>query len=95
MIGRNGGAIKGEERWLTASEIGQWGYCHRAWWLAYIRGESPGDEDIFLQGLSEHASHARTVRKSQYARYAALLLLAIALLLLGLTLLLYLGGGSF
>ena len=71
-----------KDGWLSASEIGNWAYCHRAWWLRYVRGETPANEEAFRRGLVGHVRHATLVRRGERYQQAARVVLFIALLLL-------------
>jgi len=57
-------------RW--ASEVGEYAYCARAWWLHRVVGHAPGDPDRLDQGRRGHAAHGRAL-----ARAAALRRLAV------------------
>ncbi len=46
---------------IRASEIGQYSYCSRAWWLARVRGLSPRNIEEMEEGWTEHESHGRAV----------------------------------
>jgi hypothetical protein len=78
---------------LRASDIGQYMFCRRAWWLGSVQGYRPADDAALSAGARAHLAHGRRVaasRQWQRAGYALLLLGG----LLGLaTLCLMLGGG--
>lgn len=68
-------------RLLRASEIGQWAYCRRAWWLA--REGHPNRNTAYLEaGDLAHAAHGRSVAASHRSRSLAMILWALAALLL-------------
>ncbi|MFB0546390.1 MAG: hypothetical protein ACETWB_05720 [Anaerolineae bacterium] len=46
---------------IRASEIGQYGYCARAWWLARVRGLSPQNIEEMEDGRTRHENHGRAV----------------------------------
>ncbi len=68
-------------RLLRASEIGQWAYCRRAWWLA--QEGHPNRNTAYLEaGERAHAVHGHSVAASHRSRSLALVLLALGALLL-------------
>ncbi|MCW5859963.1 MAG: hypothetical protein KIS63_16820, partial [Caldilineales bacterium] len=68
-------------RLIRASEIGQWAYCQRAWWLA--RQGHPNRNTAYLEaGAIAHAAHGRRVAASHRSRILALALLALGAVLL-------------
>lgn len=73
-------------RYRRASEIGQFVYCQRAWWLRQGLGLPAGNAEARRRGERAHADLGRDVRRSAGLRRLALLLLilAIALLAMGL-----------
>jgi hypothetical protein len=66
---------------ISASEIGQWTYCNRAWYLARA-GETNRNTHAMARGEAQHQQHGRTVARSQTLRWLALALIALAFLLL-------------
>lgn len=73
-------------RTIRASEIGTYLYCRRAWW--YHKEGAPSQNQTELAGGSAyHHRHGRQVLHAGLLRMAGwgLLLLAIALLAIGLT----------
>lgn len=73
------------ERLIRASEIGEYVYCRRSWWLHMVVGVTPEGRQRREQGVAQHARHGRRVRASQLLALSglALLLLAGLVLLLG------------
>lgn len=68
-------------RLVRASEIGQWAYCRRAWWLA--REGHPNRNTAYLEaGDLAHAAHGRNVAALQRSRTLAVALVALGALLL-------------
>ncbi|MEA3336421.1 MAG: hypothetical protein U9R25_10960 [Chloroflexota bacterium] len=79
---------------LRASEIGEYLYCSRAWWLRRVRNV-PSDNVASLQaGQDEHDRHARSVAGYHRQRRLAFLLGTLALLTAVVALLMALGGAS-
>lgn len=68
---------------IRASEVGEYVYCARAWWLRRVAGLEPAGRARRQAGVTMHTQHGRAIWGSQ-----ALLILAALLLLLGLVLLL-------
>ncbi len=64
---------------LSASEIGQWTYCHRAWRLARA-GEINRNARAQARGEAGHQRHSRGVARSQTTRWLAFALIALAFL---------------
>jgi hypothetical protein len=65
-------------RVIRASEIGEYIYCHRAWWLRHLRGHRSANVREMAEGSSVHAGHGRTVWLGRALQAAAILLLALA-----------------
>jgi CRISPR/Cas system-associated exonuclease Cas4 (RecB family) len=68
-------------RALRASEVGEYVFCHRAWWLRHIKGYESSNTRQLEQGTAAHARHGRLVSLSGVLRALALLLFAAAALL--------------
>jgi len=66
---------------IRASEITQWAYCQRAWWLAG-QGYENRNTAALQAGTSAHERHGRTVAGSARTHVVALALLIVGLLLL-------------
>ena len=69
-------------RRVTASQVGQYTYCARAWWLAAIEKREPADLAALDAGARAHERHGRQVSLAQGSKKLALVLLCAALLLL-------------
>jgi hypothetical protein len=69
---------KMSDRVIRASEIGQYDFCAKAWWLASIEGVPPSNVGELQSGAAAHAEHGRQVRRA-----AQLQLMAIGLVMLG------------
>jgi len=69
------------DRIIRASEIGQYVYCAKAWWLGAIDGVRPANLRALEAGSLAHARHGRTVIVAGWAQRAAigLLLIGVAL----------------
>ena len=49
-----------DSEWVTASELGDWAYCRRAWWYAR-RGAERDAAPQLAAGTAGHAAFARQV----------------------------------
>jgi CRISPR/Cas system-associated exonuclease Cas4 (RecB family) len=71
-------------RLIRASEIGEYVFCHRAWWLRIVEGYTPADHGQLAAGTRRHRAHGAGVAVSRVLLLAGLLLLvagALGLLL--------------
>jgi len=69
------------DRIIRASEINQYVYCAKAWWLGAIDGIEPANVRQMESGSLTHARHGRAVAIAVWAqRMAVALLLAGAVL---------------
>mgnify|MGYP006270613895 CR=1 FL=1 len=66
---------------LWASEIGEYEYCARAWWLGWVQGEERANQAKLAAGAQRHAQHGQQVVVATWARRLAIALLALAGLL--------------
>jgi hypothetical protein len=67
-------------RTIRASEIGEYVYCHRAWWLRHVEGHASANTRQMEAGSAAHARHGWGVRLGGALRGLAALLLIAALL---------------
>jgi len=69
------------DRIIRASEIGQYVYCAKAWWLGAIEEVEPSNVRELEAGTWAHAHHGREVAVAGLAQRVAigLLLVGIAL----------------
>jgi hypothetical protein len=70
------------ERMIRASEIGEYVYCQRAWWLEHIVGEEPADHQRRRRGEILHQQHGCTVWATQVLLLASIVMAGAALLLI-------------
>jgi hypothetical protein len=68
------------ERWIKASEIGEYVYCQRAWWYR-LQGAASTNVEELASGSRQHARHGRGLQLVIWQRAFAALLLAAALIL--------------
>ena len=80
----------GEQPVISASELGEFTFCHTAWWLDRVQGLPSTNQAGLAQGRALHEGHGRRARRAVRLRAAAgwLLLLAAASIGAGLYLLL-------
>ncbi len=69
------------DRIIRASEIGQYVFCAKAWWLGAIEGVEPSNTRELEAGAWTHARHGRTVAVAGPAQRAAIALLLVGLVL--------------
>jgi CRISPR/Cas system-associated exonuclease Cas4 (RecB family) len=69
-------------RVIRASEIGEYVFCHRAWWLRQVQGETSTNTSELADGTAHHARHGRQVSLAGALRTLAVLLLLAALVAL-------------
>ena len=67
---------------IRASELGEYAYCARAWWLRRVQGEESHNQAALQAGQAAHTRHGRTVQTATTQRRSAWVLAALALLLI-------------
>jgi hypothetical protein len=68
---------KSESNLLRASEIGNYAYCARSWWLSRVRGLPSAHLERMMVGEEKHRSHGRAVVASNRLERLAYLLLLV------------------
>lgn len=63
---------------ISASEIGEYIYCRRSWWLRRTARQQPDDIEHLVSGLIYHESHEFGVRQAEWARRVSLILIFMA-----------------
>ena len=63
---------------IRASEIGQYAYCARAWWLVRVKGHPSTNVAALERGSARHRVHGRAVESYHLLRRAAVALLLLA-----------------
>ena len=66
---------------IRASEIGEYVFCHRAWWLRHVQGYESANVRDLAEGTAAHATHGRLVSAASGLRALAILLFLIALII--------------
>jgi CRISPR/Cas system-associated exonuclease Cas4 (RecB family) len=69
---------------IRASEVGEYVYCARAWWLRRVAGIEPADRERRDAGIVRHTRHNRMLRMSTTLLVLAGILVLAALLLVAL-----------
>jgi CRISPR/Cas system-associated exonuclease Cas4 (RecB family) len=64
---------------IKASEIGEYVYCHRAWWLRRNYDVRPQNTQELQTGTAYHREHGGQVRQAAVGRRVALVFLFLAL----------------
>lgn len=62
-------------KWIRASEIAEYTYCRRAWWLKHARGWQSGNIRQFKSGSRYHNKHGDRIRQVSLIRGLAYALL--------------------
>ncbi len=65
-------------RVIRASELGQYAYCARAWWLQRVAGVTPINTQDLAAGTAAHERHGRGVWLAGALRWVALALIVVA-----------------
>ncbi len=68
------------ERFVSASELGEYAYCRRAWWLRAVKGVTTQEQGSrFQAGHGAHVRHGATLLAARALLVAAFIALALAL----------------
>ena len=75
-------------KWIRASEISDYVYCRRSWWLRRMAGVRPENVRQLASGIQYHQQHGDGVLRAIWARRVAyaLLFLVIAFIAFQITL---------
>jgi len=84
--------VSKEDPIIRASEIGQYVFCARAWWLGRVMGYRSTNLAAMRQGTARHRVHGRAVAGYHFLRRLAVALLILAGVAFAAWLLLSLGG---
>lgn len=76
---------------IRASELAQYAFCARAWWLARVKGIPSANAAAMRQGTARHRDHGRAVEGYHRLQRLAWFLLLLGLALFAAWLLLSLG----
>jgi CRISPR/Cas system-associated exonuclease Cas4 (RecB family) len=73
-------------RVIRASELAQYAYCAKAWWLGSVQGVASSNTRELAHGEQVHRAHGRRIWLAGALRIAAFAIMAIAGIVLLLTL---------
>lgn len=68
--------------WIRASEINDYVYCRRAWWLRRVRAVASTNVTQMRAGTDYHQRHGRLVEQSVWVRRLAYVALFCAVAVL-------------
>ena len=74
------------DRIIRASEIGQYDFCAKAWWLGSIEGVPPSNLSQLQTGTAAHEEHGRQVKRASQLQVAAIVLVGLGVIVLMLAL---------
>ena len=77
---------------VRASEVSQYAFCARAWWLGRVKGYRSTNVREMRQGTARHRAHGRVVERYHLSRRVAVGLIGVAGVLLVIWLLSIVGG---
>ena len=82
------GAAEAEGPVINASELAEFTFCRKSWWLRRVCGLPPANRDALEAGARSHLAHNQATRGAAAQDYLAKLLLGagIVALFLGLAL---------
>lgn len=63
---------------IRASELAQYAFCARAWWLSRVMGYRSANVAAMRHGTARHGTHGRAVEGYHRLRRTALALLMLA-----------------
>jgi hypothetical protein len=69
-----------KQRWIKASELGEYLYCHRAWWYR-VQGMETANVQELVRGTSAHEQHGRGNQSVSWQRSLGFILVVAALTL--------------
>jgi hypothetical protein len=75
---------------IRASELNQYSFCHRAWWLGTIKQVPANNQAVLAHGIQTHRLHSYQVRVALRWHQASFFLFCGGAILLGIALLWYL-----
>ncbi len=78
---------------IKASELTQYGFCRRAWWLGTVQQFESANRTALKRGHQGHVHHSHQVNSAARWRKTGFLLLGAGGLFLFIILLLWLGAG--
>ena len=79
---------------IRASELGEYVYCARAWWLRREQGVESHNVAALQSGRAAHDQHGRAVASVHTQRRLALVLTVLAIVTAVAAIILAIGGGA-
>jgi hypothetical protein len=73
-----------DDRVIRASELGQYAFCAKAWWLGSVEGVPSANVHEMDAGASAHEQHGQVVQLSVWLSRAGTACLILGLLMLAL-----------
>ena len=70
------------DRVIRASEIGQYDFCAKAWWLGSIEGVPLSNIHELQAGTAAHEQHGQQVRRAARLQTVALVLVGLGVIVL-------------
>jgi hypothetical protein len=74
--------LLGRKRVIRASELAQYGYCRKAWWLGSVEGIASSNVEALVRGTRAHRAHGQAAWWARALPVIAALLFFIAVLIL-------------
>ncbi|MCL4301894.1 MAG: hypothetical protein KJ077_39730 [Anaerolineae bacterium] len=74
---------------IRASELNQYSFCHRSWWLGTVKQIPANNQTVLAHGIQTHRHHSYQVRAALRWRQASVFLFAGGVILLAMALLGY------
>lgn len=74
-----GNSVADNTRLIRASEIGEYVFCRRAWWLHRVQGLESAHRVHMQDGVAQHREHGYAVQRADTLTRAAIVLAALAL----------------
>jgi hypothetical protein len=74
------------DRIIRASEIGQYDFCAKAWWLGSIDGVQPSNIREMRAGTAAHEQHGQRVQRASQMQMIAIGLVMVGVIVLVLAL---------
>jgi hypothetical protein len=74
--------MRSQDPVIRASDIGQYTYCARAWWLGRVKGEPSANVEAMRRGTATHRLHGRRVERLHLLRRVAFSLIVLAVMAL-------------
>jgi len=73
-----------DDRIIRASELGQYSFCAKAWWLGSVEGVPSANVREIDAGTSAHEQHGQTVQASVWLNRVGIACLILGVLALAL-----------